>query len=154
LLDDVYGACIKTALLTAQRFFKVGSMRRSDIKNDFVIPAHLDKNEQWVADQHIPNVWDAARENDPKNKQVSAVPLSTMALQVIGSVPVVSADSGADYVFSVNGRSPIRTWTRDKARLDKRMADALGKHGLEFKPWQCRDLRRTAKTLMARAGVL
>jgi hypothetical protein len=46
----VYGACIRTALLTAQRFFKVAYMRRSDIRN---------------------GVWAARRKDDPKKKQVS-----------------------------------------------------------------------------------
>jgi hypothetical protein len=53
-------------------------------------------------------VWDAAREDDPANKGVSVVPLSRMAREVIGAVPIIDANhrDHKDYVFSVNGRSP------------------------------------------------
>jgi hypothetical protein len=58
----VYGACIRTALLTAQRFFKVAYMRRSDIRN---------------------GVWAARRKDDPKKKQVSEVALTPFALSIV-----------------------------------------------------------------------
>jgi hypothetical protein len=101
----------------------------------------------------IDNVWDAGRDDDPENKQVSAVPLSTMARDVIASIPRIDADGGIDYVFSLNGREPIKGWSKYKARLDAAMAEPLRRQGIEFRPWQQRDLRRTAKTLMTRAGV-
>ena len=153
LLDDVYGAVLKAALLTAQRFHTVSHMRRADLKQQLTVPGHLDADEVWVDDVVLDNVWDAGREGDPDNKQVSAVPLSAMALEVINSVPMVNAANGGDYVFSLNGREPIKGWSKYKARLDAAMQQALAAQGIAFEDWQHRDLRRTAKTLMGRAGV-
>ena len=65
---------------------------------------HFDVDEQWVDDLEIDNVWDASRDDDPENKQVSAVPLSAAALKVIDAVP----DQGGTYVFTLNGREPIK----------------------------------------------
>jgi hypothetical protein len=150
LLDgSVYGAVLKTALLTAQRFHKVSGMLRSDLKAQLTVPGHYNADKQWVEDVQIDNVWDAVRKDDPENKQVSAVPLSAMARKVIDAVP----DQGGDYVFTLNGREPLGGWGRSKENLDKRMKKAMREQGLEFREWQHRDLRRTAKVLMKRAGV-
>jgi integrase len=148
LLDDTYGAVLKCALLTAQRFHKVSSMRRRDLKPEVHVETEMDDNGNSVPAYFIPDVWDASRVNDPKNKSVSAVPLSAMARQIIDSVPVIDGD--ADYVFSLNGDAPIKSWGHFKQRLDAAMQAKLGD---EFKPWQHRDLRRTARTLMQRAKV-
>jgi integrase len=126
----VYGSLIRTALLTAQRFYKVVEMRRGQIKD---------------------GVWDAVEDNDPDNKQVSIVPLSSLALEVINSVPIIDAGRHSkDFVFSLNGKTPYVGFINAREMLDKRMAEILG---TELKHWQQRDLRRTAKTLMGHAGV-
>ena len=127
-----YGAAVKCMLLTAQRARKVGLMRRSEIKT-------------VRADGHvIDHVWDGAGD-DPDNKGTSPVPLSALARDIIAKVPVIDADEPADYVFSVNGRTPFDGWSKAKARLDRRLA--------LNEPWQLRDLRRTARTLMSRKKV-
>jgi integrase len=149
LLDDVYGAVLKTALLSAQRFHKVSGMLRSDLKAQLTVPSHYNADKQWVEEVKIDNVWDAGRDDDPENKQVSAVPLSAMACKVIDAVPKL----GGDYVFTIDGREPLANWNRRKKALDERMKEALREQGLEFREWQHRDLRRTAKVLMKRAGV-
>jgi hypothetical protein len=148
LLDDTYGAVIKCALLTAQRFHKVSSMRRRDLTPGVHVETENDENGNVIPAYFIPDVWDASRDDDPKNKSVSAVPLSAMARQIIDSVPVIDGD--ADYVFSLNGDRPMRGWASFKLRLDAAMRAKLGD---DFKPWQHRDLRRTARTLMQRAKV-
>jgi hypothetical protein len=147
MLDDTYGAVLKCALLTAQRFHKVSSMRRRDLKPKEKVDSHMD-GDVHVPEYFIPDVWDASRDDDPKNKSVSKVPLSAMARQIIDAVPVIDGD--ADYVFSLNGDAPIKAWGHFKQRLDAAMQAKLGD---EFKPWQHRDLRRTARTLMQRAKV-
>ena len=68
-----------------------------------------------------------------------------MVRDIIAKVPVIDADLPADYVFSVNGRTPFDGWSKAKARLDRKMA--------LNEPWQLRDLRRTARTLMSRNKV-
>jgi integrase len=91
------------------------------------------------------------------------VPLSKAARAVIDSVPVIDAGRrGKDYVFSLNGKSPINGRSKGKEQLDRLMLAALREqaaaaggnpHTVELQPWELRDLRRTARTLMARAGV-
>jgi hypothetical protein len=150
LLDDsVFGAVVKTALLTAQRFHKVSGMRRADLKDHLTVPGHYDADQQWIDDVEIDHVWNASRDDDPANKQVSAVPLSAATRAVIAAVP----DLGGDYVFTLDGREAPRGFSKYKYQLDARMKAVLAAQGVEFRPWQYRDLRRTAKVLMKRAGV-
>jgi hypothetical protein len=148
----VYGAVVKAALLTAQRFRKVATMRRSDLKEV------RDRSREI----RIDHAWDPTRDADPKNKQVSVVPLSALAREVINSVPVIDSDRPQDCVFTFDGRQPIQGLSKLKRRLDQAMLAALRQQAadrgddpdqVELKPWQHRDLRRTAKTLMLRAGV-
>ena len=55
-----------------------------------------------------------------------------------------------DYMFTFNGRQPpVKDFGSFKKKLDQKLSKAI----LEWKKWQLRDLRRTARTLMARAGV-
>jgi integrase len=133
-MGDAYAACVQTALLTAQRFHKVSRMRRSDLKD---------------------GVWDATRPDDPKNKRVSIVALAPLALDVINDVPEIVVEDGADYVFTVTGRAPLRGWSKYKARLDRAMLGVLRRDDPQatLTPWQHRDLRRTARTIMAGEGV-
>jgi hypothetical protein len=153
-----YGAVIQCALLTAQRFFKVAEMRRAEIKDRMKIPGRHDVDGAWMPDTWVDCVWDPTAADDPENKQVSMVPLSTMARQIIEAVPIMDADKVEDYVFTINGVEPLKGWSRFKRQLDDRMLalmkqQAKDPSAVELKPWQQRDLRRTAKTLMARAGV-
>jgi hypothetical protein len=140
-----YGAAVKLGLLTAQRFRKVGSMRRADVKS------HL-----RIQGEDIGNVWDATRDNDPKNKRVSVVPLSALARSILAGVPFIDVDDGEDFVFTTTGRGPLKGWSKYKARLDRKMLALLQRDDpnlTKLKPWQHRDLRRTARTLLARAQV-
>jgi hypothetical protein len=159
--DDVYGAVLRCALLTAQRFHKVGNMQRSDLKDHLKVAAHFDDNGAWVEEVALnTQVWDPTRDDDPKNKSVSVVPLSRLASQIIASLPQV--DGHADYVFTRTGDSPINRDHRYKQRTDAAMlgylrkaaaAKGLDPEEVQLKEWEQRDLRRTAKTLMRRAKV-
>jgi integrase len=68
-------------------------------------------------------------------------PLSPAALSVITRVPVIAS---GDIVFTANGRGAIGAISGRKAQVDK----ASGVTG-----WRIHDLRRTARSLMSRAGV-
>ena len=156
-----YGAALKTALLTAQRFRKVGKMQRSDLKDGIRVQGHSE-NGRWIEDYDIGHVWDPTRDDDPKNKGVSIVPLSRLAREVIATTPIPDTNRPADFVFTTNGRGPIKGWSKYKARLDSKMLALLKqqaeKNGedpatVQLKPWQHRDLRRTARTLMSRLEI-
>jgi hypothetical protein len=140
---------VKTVLQTAQRFHKAGGMPSTDLKAQLTVPGHYDADEQWVEDVQIDNVWDASRDDDPANKQVSAVPLSAAAQAVIDAV----SDHGGGYVFTRNGREPLKGWSKFKQKVDTDMRAASRKQGVEFREWQHRDPARTTKMLMKRARV-
>ncbi len=55
-----------------------------------------------------------------------------------------------DLVFTTNGSTPFSGFSNAKAELDKELTEAMGAAPAH---WQLHDLRRTAKTLMQRAGV-
>jgi integrase len=69
------------------------------------------------------------------------LPLSAAGLDVIKSLPRIGADK---YVFTRDGERPFQGHSTAKAKLDK----ACG-----FSDWVVPDLRRTARSLMSRAGV-
>jgi hypothetical protein len=63
---------------------------------------------------------------------------------------------GCDYVFTTEGRNPISNFSAFKLTLDKAILEDLRKQDPEAKPlpnWTLHDLRRTAWSLMSRAGV-
>jgi integrase len=66
-------------------------------------------------------------------------PLSEAAQELLASMPRLGA-----YVFTMNGRRPIAGFTRFKSDFDK-VCEVTG--------WTLHDLRRTARSLMSRAGV-
>jgi integrase len=70
-----------------------------------------------------------------------ALPLSAAALQVLAEVPKIQ---GCDYPFSTDGRSPISGFSTFKLRFDMECG---------VRAWRLHDLRRTARSLLSRAGV-
>jgi integrase len=75
-----------------------------------------------------------------KTKVEMVLPLSRAARDVLASIPKVK---GVDYIFTP-GRKPISGFARLKAKVDE---------GCGFSDWTIHDLRRTARSLMSRAGV-
>jgi integrase len=138
-LPSCYAAYIKTLLLTAVRRTEGARMSWSEI-------AHLRR------DDFDGDVWTipAAR---MKNKLDHTVPLTPAVLALIGERP---KDAKArPFVFSTaGGGTPFSGYGKAKATLDKEIAE-LRKDGKRepTQPWKLHDLRRTAKTLMQRAGV-
>jgi integrase len=125
-----FGAFLKTLLLTAQRRDEVANMTWAEIGTDgtWTIPA-----EQY------------------KTKRPNFVPLSRTALAVIAAQPRYD---DCEYVFPSRAKTPFSGFGKSKAALDKAILAALKAAKVEPIPnWTLHDLRRTAKTLMARAGV-
>lgn len=80
-----------------------------------------------------------------KSKQAHFVPLSKLARDVLASLPRFESDGKpSPWVFSYGGRKAFNSHSEAKAALDK----ASGVKG-----WVLHDLRRTARTLMSRAGI-
>jgi integrase len=70
------------------------------------------------------------------------VPLSGAAQQILESIPIIC---NGDVVFTTDGKRPIGGFSRFKRLLDQVA-------GISDR-WTLHDLRRTARTLMSRAGV-
>lgn len=114
-----FGPMFKLLLVTGQRRSEVAAMKWSDINGEtWIIPRELAKND---------------RTHD--------VPLSSLALDIIESVPRVGK---RDYIFSTNGVRPASGFGRPKKRTDS-LSGVTG--------WRLHDLRRTAASGMARLGV-
>jgi integrase len=72
-----------------------------------------------------------------KGKAEHVVPLSSAALRLIPTT--------GEFIFSKDGTTPFRSFSNGKEEFD-RIAPLT-------KPWTLHDLRRTARSLMSRAGV-
>jgi integrase len=68
-------------------------------------------------------------------------PLSNLARAVLDKVTRVD---GCEYVFSTNGSRPISGFSKFKAQFDQRCG---------ITDWMLHDCRRTARSLMSRAGI-
>lgn len=123
--NDVYPfrQFVPVLLATAQRRGELSQMRWSEI--DF-------EQKVWV----IP----AERS---KNGKPHVVPLSAFALEFINEVPRF-LDCECDYLFTTTRRSPVGGFSKMLRRLSERS---------QTSDWRLHDLRRTAASGMARAGV-
>ncbi len=129
----LFGRFVQTLLLTAQRRNEVLGMLRSEWSAARVGVTKVD-------------LWTIPPERY-KTDLENLVPLSATARAFIDTVPVID---GGDLVFTLNGKTRISNFSKQKTELDEAMEDALGQ---EIPHWTLHDLRRTAKTLMQRAGV-
>ena len=130
-----FGALVKALLLTAQRRDEIAQMSRKEIGGDAI--------------------WEIPAERY-KTKRPNFVPLSKAALGLIDAQPKIE---NCDYVFPSRAKTPFSGFGKSKAALDKAIRAAMRKQAkkgvkVEALPnWTLHDLRRTAKTLMVRAGV-
>ena len=86
-------------------------------------------------------VWTIPSEDREKGHAVELV-LPEAALAIIRERP---SFAGNPYVFAGRGGSHISGYSKAKAALDAKVKNVA--------PWRLHDLRRTARSLMARAGV-
>jgi integrase len=79
-----------------------------------------------------------------KSKRDFLLPLSATALALLKSVPIIGRHKDNGHIFTGDGRRPIGGFSKFKRNFDER----CGVTG-----WTLHDLRRTARTLMSRAGI-
>ncbi len=134
-----FGRIVRMLLLTGARKSEVAAMRHSQIGpyGIWALPGEL-----------------------TKNREPLYLPLSADALAVIAAQTRLDEQ---DIVFSIGGTCEFKNWGHNKAGFDKRIiwrlraaARVAGKSPDDVKPlpnWRLHDLRRTARSLMARAKV-
>jgi integrase len=83
------------------------------------------------------------------------IPLSASARALIGEKPV-GVNKNSWFIFSTtDGAKPFSGFSKAKRELDKAIAIIREKAGkTPMENWSLHDLRRTARTLMSRAGVI
>jgi integrase len=121
-LEPVYAGFIKLLILTGQRLREVSEMEWKEIDLDAKL---------WT----LPS----AR---AKNSIEHSIPLSNQTVEILKALPRIA---GSDFVFTINGRNPIRGTHLVKRRIDKL--------GPPIPPWVLHDIRRTVASGMARLGV-
>jgi integrase len=129
-----YPAFIKTLLLTATRRTEASMMNSAEIEDAM-----------WT----IP----AARY---KTKRDHAVPLTAAVLKLIGpSLPAKKKGTPQRFVFSTTGGTKAFSgFSKAKDALDTAIANLRKEADRKpTEPWTLHDLRRTARSLMGRAGV-
>ncbi|MBR1145092.1 site-specific integrase [Bradyrhizobium sp. AUGA SZCCT0431] len=125
-LPAAFCEAVRALLLTAQRRDEIGLAQAEELDGDtLLIPAERYKT-------GLPN----------------AVPLTAAALRWF-------ADRKTGYIFSTTGgKKPFSGWSKSKRELDALIARQRKKDGMKpMAPWVLHDLRRTARSLMSRAGV-
>jgi integrase len=91
-----------------------------------------------------------------KGKQPHAVPLTPRVLALFGDRPKSADVKAYPFVFSTDGgKTAVRGYGKAKQAVDNEIAKLRKAEKRDpMPPWQLsRDVRRTAKTLMQRAGV-
>jgi integrase len=126
-----YGHLLRFITLTAARLREAAEMRRDEVAGrEWLIPAS----------RH-------------KSKSEFLLPLSPWALDVLDGVPVVGSKG---WVFTTDGERPIAGFSKFKRAFDQHTLAVQREKDPTAKPlprWTNHDLRRTARSLMSRAGV-
>jgi integrase len=128
-----FPAYVKTLLLTATRRSETADMGTTELEGEI-----------WT----IP----FARY---KTKLDHVIPLSAPARELIATAAPNKPAKNAHFVFSTtDGAKPFSGFSKAKRELDKAIADIREREGRPpMENWTLHDLRRTARTLLARAGV-
>jgi integrase len=128
-----FPAYVKTLLLTATRRGESADMSTTELEGDI-----------WT----IP----AARY---KTKRDHVIPLSAPARELIASATPDKPSKNAHFVFSTkDGAKPFSGFSKAKRELDEAITDIREREGHSpMESWTLHDLRRTARTLLARAGI-
>jgi integrase len=121
--DDDFGKIVKLLMATGQRRSEVGGCCWPEID-----------------DEH--GTWTIPAERT-KNKREHTLPLASLAMDIIKSVPEVV---GRSALFGERKGTGFTSWARPKRLLDARLGD-------QIKPWTLHDLRRTYATRSCDIGI-
>jgi integrase len=95
---------------------------------------------QMASNEVVGDVWTIPQERYKTGFEL-VIPLTPLALASLAQLPKIGK---GQFVFTTDGERPFSGYSKAKAKFDK----ACGVTG-----WTLHDLRRTARSLMSRAGV-
>ena len=129
-LQSAFGYLVRFLLLTATRRTEAAAMRRGEVVGD-----------DWIIPQER-----------YKTGLELVIPLSPAAQAVVGAVPRIGKSG---LVFQPDGKRPLGGFSKFKRAFDVKVLAELRKEkpDAELPRWTLHDLRRTARSLMSRAGV-
>src|SRR5262249_22726358 len=90
--------------------------------------------------------WTIAVEDEREKGTAGALRLPKLALDIFAKLPRIS---GNPYVFASGEHKHFNSWSERKQELDERLIAT----DIKMDPWVIHDLRRSARSLMSRAGV-
>jgi integrase len=127
---NAFGYLVQFLLLTATRRNEAASMRRGEVSGD-----------EWTIPQER-----------YKTGLELVIPLSGIAQAVLAAVPKIGKSG---LVFTTDGKRAIRGFSKFKRAFDQKVLAVLRERDPEatLPRWTLHDLRRTARSLMSRAGV-
>ncbi len=129
--QNAFSYLVQFLLLTATRRNEAARMKRGEVSGD-----------EWTIPQER-----------YKTGLELVIPLSAAAQGVLSAVPKIGKSG---YVFTTDGKTPIAGFSKFKHAFDAKVLAELRKQDPEAKPlpnWTLHDCRRTARSLMSRAGI-
>lgn len=121
----------------------------SFVKNLLLTGTRRNESSDMHVSEIVGDLWTIPGERY-KNKVDHVVPLSSMALENLDKLTETKG-----FVFSTTGgKKAFSGFSKAKADLDRAIAKIRKEAGRgKMAQWQLHDLRRTARTLMSRAGI-
>ena len=134
--NGTFGGILRLALLTAQRRGKLATMKWGDVDVD--------------------GVWNMPELEDREKGHGKALVLPEIALDIIRAQKRIG--DNPNVFAAARGDGPFSGWSQCKRRFDDKVTTALRKESGDDETaplphWTLHDLRRTARSLMARAKV-
>ena len=141
-----FGRFLQICLLTGQRRAKVMAMRWDDMADSIWTIAPEERIVEGTDDEK--EVKRKLRSAEREKSNAGTLKLSPLALDIIGPKPEPLTNP---YVFAGRGETHLDPGSKLKKAFDAKLAAANGDKTIPS--WTIHDLRRTAKTRMAKAGV-
>jgi integrase len=132
VMSGYFGKLVRFILLTATRRGEAANIDREELSGD-----------EWI----IP----AKRH---KSKRPFLLPLPRQAMAILAEIPTIGAPRGKGFIFPMGKRR--NDFSTPKIRFDEIVLSLQREQDPNAQPlprWTLHDLRRTARTLMSRAGV-
>lgn len=130
-MGNPFGAMVRLLMVTGQRREEVSGLPWAELRQDEAI-------------------WKLPGER-AKNGQPVDTPLSTLAVEVLGSLSKGDKWSRRGWVISTTGTVPFSGFSKAKKKLDAKISEL--NEGEALDRWTLHDLRRTLATGMQRLGV-